>query len=274
MLIVGRGYLYIVGLGLSPRTTSLEAIEALRTCDHVFYEEYTSLPSEGSIGDIEAIVGRGFEKLSRRDLEDLSAREIFRLLDMGGRVCLASWGDPMAATTHSYIAAEAIRRGYGYTYIPGVSIVTAALGFSGLMIYKLGRVMTLVRPRSGEEAVEIYRKIRETLDRGMHVLLLLEMDAEKGYYMRIHEACGILLKISRDLGDRDLEGWGALGLAGIGSRSPIACYGSIEDLSRKAVERLPQSILILGRPYFTEQEYIESMVRRYGECWGPLSGEA
>lgn len=268
------GHLYIVGLGLSPKMTSLEAIEILRACDHVLYEEYTSIPSEGSIGDIEIIVGRGFKKLSRRDLEDLSAQEIFRLLDRGEKVCLASWGDPMTATTHSYIAVEAIRRGYGYTYIPGVSIVTAAFGISGLMIYKLGRVMTLVRPRSHEEADEIYSKIRGTLDLGMHALLLLEMDAEKGYYMRIDEACRILIEVSRRRGDEDLGSRRILGLAGLGSRSPVICYGSVEDLSRKRFDKLPQSILIPGKLYFTEQEYLENMVKRYGECWGTVSAEA
>lgn len=271
---MGKGHLYIVGLGLSPLTTSLWAVEALRSCSHVFYEEYTSAPSEGSIGDVEAMVGKGFKKLSRRDLEDLSAQEIFELLDRGEKVCLACWGDPMAATTHSYIVAEAVRRGYGYTYIPGISIVTAALGFSSLMIYKLGRIMTIVRPRSTEEAMEIYSKIRETLGRGMHVLLLLEMDAEKRYYMRIDEASDIILRISREQGDRDLGSNKAVGLAGLGSRSPVACYGSIEDLSRTRVEKLPQSIVILGKPYFTEQEYLENMVKRYGRCWSPVQGEA
>ncbi len=271
---MGRGHLYIVGLGLSPKMASLQALEALRSCDQVFYEEYTSTPSEGSIEDLESLAGKGFKKLSRKDLEDLSAWEIFEGLEKGKKICLASWGDPFSATTHIYIATEAIKRGYGYTYIPGVSIVTAALGFSGLMIYKLGRVMTLVRQRSPEEGEEIYRKIRETLDRGMHVLLLLEMDSEKGYYMRIHEACGILLKISRDLGDTDLGDRGALGLAGLGSRSSITCYGSLEDLSKIYVEKTPQSILILGQLYYTEHEYLESMVKRYGACWPALLGEA
>ncbi|GAY25137.1 hypothetical protein ATG_03400 [Desulfurococcaceae archaeon AG1] len=273
MLSMKKGHLYIVGLGLSPSMVSMLAIETLRSCDHVFYEEYTSIPSEGSIKDIEILTGKGFEKLSRRDLEDLSAIEIFTRLDKGEKICLASWGDPLTATTHIYIASEAVRRGHGYTYIPGISIATTALGFSGLMIYRLGRVMTMVRPRSSEEAGEIYGKIRRTLDQGMHVLLLLEMDVEKGYYMKIHEACEILLKISKDLGDKDLEGRKALGLAGLGSRSQKICYASIKDLSKIVIEKLPQSILILGQPYFTEQEYIESMVKRYGSCWSLLSSE-
>jgi diphthine synthase len=263
------GTLYIVGLGLSPGLVSLRAIEVLRSCDHVFYEEYTSIPSEGSIGDIEAIVGKRFRRLSRRDLEDLSAKEILERLSDGKIVCLASWGDPIAATTHIYIATEVISRGYGYSYIPGVSAVITALGYSGLMVYRLGRVMTLVRPRSADEARGIYERIMETLGRGYHVLLLLEMDSEGGYYMRVDEAARILIEISRSLGHeiRDLFG---VALAGLGSKNQAICYSSLEDLSKTALEPIPQMLILVGSLYYTEKEYIDSMVRKHGKCWNPI----
>lgn len=263
------GTLYIVGLGLSPRLVSQRAIEALRSCDYVFYEEYTSIPSEGSIGDIEAIVGKSFRRLSRRDLEDLSAEEIFRILSEGKNVCLASWGDPMAATTHVYIATEAIRRGYGYSYVPGVSAIITALGYSGLMVYKLGRVMTLVRPRSVDEARGIYERIMDTLDRGYHVLLLLEMDSEGGYYMRVDEASRILIEISRSLGQEIRDHFG-IALAGLGSKNQTICYSSLEELSKTALKPIPQMLILVGSLYYTEKEYIENMVRKHGKCWSPL----
>jgi len=266
------GHLYIVGLGLEPGLTTLRALEALRACDVVFYEEYTSLPASGSIGDVEALVGKRFLKLSRRDLEDLSARALFEELEKGRRVCLACWGDPMAATTHVYIAAEAVRRGHSYTYIPGVSAITAALGYTGLMAYKLGRVSTLVRPRNPEEARGIYWRVRETLDRGMHVALLLELDAEGGYYMGFDEASRILVSIAEELGDGGFRTRRAIGAAGLASPSQRICYGSLEELSGVRVEKPPQMLILLGDLFFTEREYIESMVARHGRCWSPLQG--
>lgn len=79
MLSPSGGYLYIVGLGLSPRFITLEAIEILKSCDHIFYENYTSLPASGFIEDAEAIIGKRFVKLGRKDLEDSSARSHSRL---------------------------------------------------------------------------------------------------------------------------------------------------------------------------------------------------
>lgn len=268
-MLMSPGTLYIVGLGLSPGLVSLRAIEVLRSCDYVFYEEYTSIPSEGSIGDIEAIVGKSFRRLSRRDLEDLSAEEIFRILAEGKSVCLASWGDPIAATTHVYIATEAVRRGYGYSYIPGVSAITTALGYSGLMVYRLGRVMTLVRPRGAEEARGMYERIMDTLDRGYHVLLLLEMDSEGEYYMRVDEASRILIEISRTLGHeiKDLYG---VALAGLGSKNQVICYSSLEELSKTTLEPIPQMLILIKSLYYTEREYIDNMVRKHGKCWSPL----
>ncbi|MEM4971541.1 MAG: diphthine synthase [Sulfolobales archaeon] len=266
----GGGHLYIVGLGLSPMFITLEAIKVLKSCDHIFYEDYTSLPANGSIEDVEAIVGRRFVRLGRRDLEDLSARPLFEALERGERVCLACWGDPMAATTHIYIATEAVRRGYSYTYIPGVSAITSSLGYAGLMVYRLGRVMSVVRPRSREEASGIYRRIREAIDRGLHVLLLLELSAEENYFMGFDEASRILISIASEEGDPGFRYRLGIGAAGLGSPGQRICYGSLEELSKTRIELKPQILLLLGELYFTEKEYIDSMVKRYGKCWGSL----
>jgi diphthine synthase len=264
------GHLYIVGLGLSPRFITLEAIEIFKSCDHIFYENYTSLPASGSIEDVEAIIGKRFVKLSRKDLEDLSARSLFEALERGEKVCLACWGDPMAATTHIYIATEAVKRGYSYTYIPGVSAITSSLGYAGLMIYRLGRVMSVVRPRSREEASSIYKRIRDTIDRGFHVLLLLELSVEENYYMSFDEASRILLSIASEEGDPGFRYRPGIGAAALGSPGQRICYGSLEELSKTRIEAKPQILLLLGELYFTEKEYIDSMVKRYGKCWGSL----
>ncbi len=264
------GHLYIVGLGLSPMFITLEAIKILELCDHIFYENYTSLPASGSIEDVEAIIGKRFVKLGRRDLEDLSARPLFEALERGEKVCLVCWGDPMAATTHIYIATEAVRRGHGYTYIPGVSAITSSLGYAGLMIYRLGRVMSIVKPRNREEASNIYKKIRETIDRGLHVLLLLELSVEENYYMGFDEASRILISIASEEGDPGFRYRLGIGAAALGSPGQKICYGSLEELSKTRIELKPQILLLPGELYFTEKEYIDSMVKRYGKCWGSL----
>lgn len=261
------GILYLVGLGPQPEMVTLKALEILGSCDAIFYEEYTSSPSQGSIGEIEVLVGRSFTRLAREDLEDLSGNRIFEELEKGKRVCLAAWGDPMTATTHIALATEALKRGHGFRYVPGVSAVTMVLGLAGLMIYRLGRVMTMVRPRSSEELEGIVSKISETLGRGLGVVLLLEMDGDKGIYMGFPEACRILASKAREMGEEAILRARAFGIAGGGSRRERICYGSLEELSEAIADAYPQSLVLVPQLYFTEREFIESLPAKGERCW-------
>ncbi len=268
------GHLYMVSLGLEPGFVSVYALRALKICDVVYFEEYTSFPSRGSIADIESMVGKRFRRLYRRDLEDDDGRLIFSDLERGLSVCFVCWGDCLMATTHVSIARRAVERGYGYTYIPGVSIVSAALGVCGLMVYRLGKIATITRPWEGVLSEHPYNVLKDNMARDLHTLFLLEIDVDSGYYMSASEAVDILFRIERSRGEGvvrgDLE---AIVLAGIGAGGKI-CFttlDSIEDLDDIA-DLYPHSLIIPSSLYFTEREFLEAFSSRFGPCWTLSTG--
>ncbi|MEL9929399.1 MAG: diphthine synthase [Sulfolobales archaeon] len=250
---------YLIGVGLHLRMISLEALDILKnSCDYIFYEEYTSSSSEGSLKDLEKLIGRKMEKLYRRDLEDLSGEAIIKKIKEGGRVCLVSWGDPLIATTHVALATRIMRMGYSIRYIPGVSSITASLSLTGLMIYRLGKVSTITYPKDGILSEYPYLVLYDNISRELHTIFLLEIDEEKKIFMNVKDALDILIELERRFEKKVIsDDKLAIGLS-IGSRS-IICGGSIRYLRTVSIERYPQILIIPAKLYFTEEEYLRSI---------------
>ena len=167
-----------------------------------------------------------------------------------------------------------MERGYGYTYIPGVSIISAALGVCGLMVYRLGKIATITRPWEGVLSEHPYNVLKDNMARDLHTLFLLEIDVDSGYYMSASEAVDILFRIERSRGEGvvrgDLE---AIVLAGIGAGGKI-CFttlDSIEDLDDIA-DLYPHSLIIPSSLYFTQREFLEAFSSRFGPCWTLSTG--
>lgn len=261
-----RSTLYLVGLGVYKKTVTLEALEIMRrACDVVFLESYTSCAPGTSVRDLEDMIGRRLYTVSRRDLEDMNGEVLFRHLREGRDVCLATWGDPLVATTHISLATRALREGFCYRYVPGVSSVTAALGLTGLMIYRLGKISTVTFPRDGVLSEYPYHVLRENMSRGLHTLYLLDIDVERGVFMRVGEAIDLLLRLEEVFREGLLrpETY-VLGLS-IGERS-VVCGGRLEFVKRASIDQVPQILVIPSRLYFTEEEYLSSLGVREDGC--------
>ena len=192
----GRGELVFVGLGLHPRQVTLEGLEALKTSDRIYVELYTSY-YEGFLEELKRLLGVEINVLSRRELEEEGGRKLFADVKRGLKVALASIGDPFIATTHRALLLEALRRGVKVRIIHGVSIMSVAASASGLFAYKFGRSATVVYPKEGILYTYPYYVIEENKSRGLHTLLLLEMDPERGVFMTANDAMRILLDVER-----------------------------------------------------------------------------
>ncbi len=65
------GHLIFAGLGLSkPEDMSVRALEALRSCDEVFAEFYTSRLIDATPEELEAFIGRKLTVLRRSEVEE------------------------------------------------------------------------------------------------------------------------------------------------------------------------------------------------------------
>ncbi len=170
------GKLTFAGIGLGGRGISLESIEAIRESDIVYLEYYTS-PHEPALlqeltkatGKELVIVDRAFVEDGRMILEEASKK----------KVALAIQGDPMIATTHAELRVRALRQKVDTRVIHAATVVSAAASESGLHYYKFGRMVTYTGADTNFHR-QVYQTIHQNLRYGLHTLLLLEFDVERG----------------------------------------------------------------------------------------------
>ncbi|MDH7564489.1 MAG: diphthine synthase, partial [Candidatus Bathyarchaeota archaeon] len=142
------GEIVFVGLGLHDEAgMSLRGLEEARTADKVFIELYTSLMPDLSIKRLEAACGKPIIEATRKELEDENGRVVLDAAKTGKTVILVP-GDPLIATTHVALRIDAAKQGIKTRIVHGASIVSAAIGLSGLHNYKFGKSVTIPFPET------------------------------------------------------------------------------------------------------------------------------
>jgi diphthine synthase len=181
------GELWFVGAGLGDeQDIAPRALERLRACDRVFAEEYTSLLDPGTLDRVEAELRRPIERLGRVELEAEST--VLQALAVAPRVALLVAGDPFVATTHVHLRIAAERAGHTWRYVPGPSILTAAISLLGLMHYRFGRVVSLPFPDPGFDPVSPFEAIGRNRASGSHTLVLLDLRPSESRFLLADEA--------------------------------------------------------------------------------------
>lgn len=258
--------LYIIGLGLYLKQITLEALEILRDrCEKIFAEEYTSISSRGGIEDLEKIIGKKIIRVSRKDLEDLNGEILLKNLRENVDTCLITWGDPMTATTHVSIAKRAVEEGFCIRYVPGISSIHAALGFTGLMIYRLGKISTITFPKDNILSEYPYHVLRENMIRGLHTLYLLDIDVEKKIFMRASDAVRILLELEERFRE-NLFNEKSFVLGIHIDEDTIICGGEAKFMLKDPLKEVPQILIVPSKLFVTEDEYIRSLGLKYDRC--------
>lgn len=253
-----NGRLVLVGLGISDeRGISLFGLEQLKACEKIFAESYTNLLPEGTLQRLGELAGKEIEILSRSQVE--GEQEILRSA-LREPTALVVPGDPMIATTHVSLVLAAKKRGIEVEIIHAASILSAAIGESGLQAYKFGKTVTLAYWRENYKPMAAYDVIAENLSRGLHTLLLLDIDEKLGP-MKPSEAAQLLLEMEKTGKKRLLlpqtklfllqgAGWG-------GAERSFLPLSSL--LSHQAKVAAPAVLLVPGQLHFLETEFLESL---------------
>ncbi len=251
------GELIFIGAGLSRDDISLKALSAAKSCDIIFAEEYTSRLSDCSMEELETIIGKKINVLRREEVEE---EEIPIKHALTKKVAFIVAGDPMTATTHISLRIEAEKKGIKTKVIPGVSIYTAVPSILGLQHYKFGRTTTLVYPEENFFPLSPYYVIKENMERGLHTLVLLDINAEKNRLMTVREAIDILLEMeSRAKNGVIKEDSLVCAVARAGAEDFIARAGTMKTLREENLGKPPHTMVIPGELHFTEKEALETL---------------
>ena len=253
-----KGRLAFVGLGLhDERSITLRGLDEVQQADIVFAESYTSILSEGSLSRLESATGKKIQLLDRKAVED--GKSILEACK-SNRVVLLVVGDPMMATTHVDLRLRAEMQSVHTEVVHGVSVLTAVPGLLGLQHYKFGRTTSLPFPQEGYAPTSPYDTIAENLSRGLHTLVLLDIDAEDSRYMTANEGLHLLQDTERRTSKRIItEASLVCVVARAGSPGAIVKAGRISDLVRMDFGPPPHSIVIPGRLHFMEEDALRTL---------------
>jgi len=242
--------LAFIGLGLNDeKGITLEGLEEARRADSVYGEFYTNIMPNLDLKRLEKLIGKRVEVLSRSQLEDEGGRRLLKAASEE-RVAFLVPGDPLIATTHISLRLSLAKMGIPSRVIHGPSIVSAVCGATGLQSYKFGKSITV--PRDQPLPKSVLDTVSENSDRGLHTLILLDVQAGKTSQMTIRDA---ITRITA--ADPRLETRLAVGVARLGSRDEKVKASRMKALIGEGFGIGPQSLVVVGRLHFIEAEALE-----------------
>ncbi|KAJ8650675.1 hypothetical protein MRB53_003698 [Persea americana] len=240
--------LYIIGLGLGDeKDITLRGLEAVRRCDKVYIEAYTSLLSFGISSDglskLEELYGRPVTLADREMVEeraDVVLSEAHR-----SDVAFLVVGDPFGATTHSDLVVRAKSLGLEVKVIHNASVMNA-VGVCGLQLYRYGETVSIPFFTETWRPDSFYEKIQRNRQLGLHTLCLLDIRVkepsleslcrgrkcyEPPKYMTINIAIEQLLEVEQTRGQSAYSAETiCVGIARLGSVDQKVVAGSMKEL--------------------------------------------
>jgi diphthine synthase len=183
--------LFLVGLGLSEKEIPIGTMEACRNCE-LYIDKFTSMVEERTTDYITEQTGKRITELTRQDMEE-DAKDIVQRAKTKDIAILVG-GDPLMATTHKILYIEAERQNVKTQIVHANSIITTAIGESGLDFYRFGAPCTIPKWSHHYSPVSFYEKIEANLVNKNHTILLLDYDSKSKTTIAITDAINALEK--------------------------------------------------------------------------------
>eukprot|EP01018_Ginkgo_biloba_P016763 Gb_41244 [translate_table: standard] len=270
--------LYLVGMGLGDeKDITLRGLEAVRKCERVYLEAYTSLLSFGlsnnAVSTLEELYGRPVI-LADREMVEQGVEQILeeaRTSDIAFLVV----GDPFGATTHSDMVVRARKMGVKVKVVHNASVMNA-VGVCGLQLYRFGEAVSVPFFTETWRPDSFYDKIKANRLLGLHTLCLLDIrvkepsieslcrgrkDYEPPKFMNINTAVEQLLEIEKARGESAYdEDTICVGLARLGSEAQQIVVGSMKDLLTFDFGPPLHCLVIVGKTHPVEEEMLDFYV--------------
>ena len=273
--------LWLIGIGLCDENDlSLRAWEALKKADRIYLESYTSV-SRFNLEKVKKELGKKVLVVNREFVESS------RIVDEARKenVALLVIGDALSATTHSELILEAKKKKIKFEIIHNASIITA-VSDTGLQIYNFGKTTSIPFWQKNFEPESFYDVILENLERGMHTLMLLDLDPDllekheeiqkeflvsqnrkailrgrsknsNNKFLTIKNALEILEKVEERRNKKIINDKIKLvTCARIGCKNSLIKYQQIKKLKEIDFGEAPYCLVYPGKLHFKEEEFL------------------
>jgi diphthine synthase len=232
------------------RDISLRGLEKARECDTLYAELYTMI-LDTDTQRLSTLLGKKVDPLRRRGLEEQSDEILEKALTQ--RVGILIGGDCLSATTHVSLLIEAKKRGIPVEVVHASSIFTA-VAETGLSLYKFGRTVTLPLPERGPPDTTL-DVLKENKEQGLHTLILLDLDAEKGRHLPLPRAISILLDAQKP--EEFSPDTLCVATARLGWEDSTIRADRAAELKRLDAGLPPHALIVPGRLHFMEAEALK-----------------
>lgn len=267
--------LYIIGLGLgNEKDITLRGLEAVKKCEKVYIEAYTSLLSFGLSSDglstLEKLYGKSIT-LADREVVEEKADDIL-LEARGSDVAFLVVGDPFGATTHSDLVVRAKKMGVDVKVVHNASVMNA-VGVCGLQLYRYGETVSIPFFTETWRPDSFYEKIQSNRKLGLHTLCLLDIRVKeptleslcrgrKQYepprYMTINTAIEQLLEVEQMRVESAYnEDTDCVGFARLGSEDQMIVAGTMRQLQMVDFGTPLHCLVIVGNTHPVEEEMLD-----------------
>jgi diphthine synthase len=264
--------LTFIGLGLFDEyDISLKGLEVIREADLVYAEFYTSCLMGTNPEKMEKLYGKKVHLLSREDVEQ---QPDWLNEAKGKNVAFLTGGDTMVSTTHVDLRLRAEKLGIETRLVHGASIASAVSGLAGLQNYRFGKSASIPYPYESRRGTRIisetpYDIIKQNSELGLHTLVFLDIDKEKGY-MTVNLALELLLEVEVKRGERVMDRAVSVGIARAGSEKPVVKADYAENLKDFDFGKPLHILVIPGKLHFLEAEALVQLAAGPEEIMGEI----
>ncbi|AKB19639.1 MULTISPECIES: diphthine synthase [unclassified Methanosarcina] len=248
--------LTFIGLGLFDEyDISLKGLEAVQEADIVYAEFYTSCLMGTNPKKMEHLYEKKVHLLSREDVEQ-QPDWLNEAKDKN--VVFLTGGDTMVSTTHVDLRLRAEKLGIETRLVHGASITSAVSGLTGLQNYRFGKSASIPYPYESRRGARIisetpYDTIKLNSELGLHTLVFLDIDKDKGY-MTVNLALALLLEVENKRREKVMDRAVAVGIARAGSEKPVVKADYAENLKDFDFGKPLHILVIPGKLHFLEAE--------------------
>ena len=235
--------LYLIGLGLNEKGITLEGIEAIKKCKKIYLESYT-VDFPYSLTKLEKVIGKKITKLERKDVESEKLVNEAK----SENVALLVYGSPIFATTHISLLMDSEKAKVKTSVIYSASVFDA-IAFSGLQLYKFGKISSMPGWQKNFEPDSFLENVKQNYSINTHSLILVDIGLSADKALIQLEKAAINRKIKLDK---------ILVCSAMGNASANIFYGDLKDL--KKIENkifAPYCFIIPGEMHFIEKEGVE-----------------
>jgi len=242
--------LYLIGLGLTDeKDLSLRGYEILESSDQIYIDRYTHIIDDRAIHRLEDKLNKKIIMLGREEIE---SEKIILDNSKEHKVSLIVGGDPLVATTHISLLQSCIDNKIQYKVIHSSSIISSAIGESGLQTYKFGKSVTLTFWYDNYKPTSPYKVIKNNLEQGLHTLIFIDLNNQNAMdfstIVKTFEQMELVEKANL------LDDFNVLVLSRVGYPDQKLTYGKLTQL--KDVGHTPYILIAPGKLHFIEEEWL------------------